>query len=286
MLTPWKRFIAAVGFTIPAARSDDRLDRRSVELLARAAHEGRQPLSAARAALELIRHSSDIARRERACVVIDRQLVRLARLFDDLLETTRHRLGRLRLRVEQIDFCRLVAEAMEAIEPQVSEKHQQFTTSLPEQPLWMDGDAARLQQVVSNLVVNAIKYTSPNGRVSVALAHGRGAAVLTVSDTGRGINAEVLPHIFEPFIRGDNAPGEGLGIGLAIARQLVELHGGTIRASSPGLGRGSEFVVTLPARASRHDGAEREEAMTAPLSQSQFKEDRHGRALGSDRRAR
>jgi signal transduction histidine kinase len=217
----------------------------------------------------LIRHSSDAARRERACAVVDRQLVRLARLFDDLLETTRLRLGPPNVRVEQIDLCRLVEEVVEAIQPHASEKHQQFMTTLPEQPLWMDGDAARLQQVVSNLVDNAIKYTSPNGRVSVALAHSRGTAVLTVSDTGHGINPDVLPHIFEPFIRGDDAQGEGLGIGLAIARQLVELHGGTICASTPGVGRGSEFVVTLPVRASRHDGAEATDGLTARLAASQ-----------------
>src|SRR3954454_4158363 len=100
MLTPWKRFIEAVGFATSAARTDTRrLDRRCAELLARVAHEGRQPLSAARVAFELIRHSSDAARRERACAVIDRQLVRLARLFDDLLETTRLRWGRAHLRV-------------------------------------------------------------------------------------------------------------------------------------------------------------------------------------------
>jgi signal transduction histidine kinase len=110
--------------------------------------------------------------------------------------------------------------------------------------------------------------------------------VLTVSDTGRGINAEFLPHIFEPFRRGDDTQGEGLGIGLAIARQLVELHGGTICASSPGLGRGSEFVVTLPARLSRHDAAERGEVMPAPLAPSRSGADRHAGALGPDRRAR
>jgi signal transduction histidine kinase len=188
--------------------------------------------------------------------------------------------------VEQIDLCQLVEEVVEAIQPHASAKHQQFTTSLPEQALWTDGDAARLQQVVSNLADNAIKYTSPKGCVSVALSHGSGAAVLTVSDTGRGINADLLPHIFEPFIRGDYTQGEGLGIGLAIARQLVELHGGTIGASSPGLGRGSEFVVTLPARASRHDGAERGEVMTALVARGQSREDRYAPAFGSDRRAR
>jgi two-component system CheB/CheR fusion protein len=116
----------------------------------------------------------------------------------------------------------------------------------------MDGDAVRLQQIVSNLIVNGISYTNAGGYVSVHLAHGHGAAVLTVSDTGRGISADALPRIFEPFTRGEGAPEQGLGVGLTIARQLVELHGGTISASSEGPGQGSQFVVTLPMQWSTH----------------------------------
>jgi signal transduction histidine kinase len=183
---------------------------------------------------------------------MNRQLVRLARLFDDLLEASRLGQGQTILHVEQIDLQRLVAEVVEAVRPFVVEKHQRLAMQLPEEPVWMAGDPMRLQQVTSNLLVNGIKYTDPDGRVSVALAVGAADVVLTVSDTGRGIGAETLPHIFEPFRRGDDAPGEGLGVGLAIARQLVELHGGTICASSAGLGYGSEFVVTLPTRPSEH----------------------------------
>ncbi len=253
MFSLWKRWAQAVGLAAPAGRPDDRpFDRRSVEMLVRVAHEARQPLSAARAAFQLIRQSPDDARRERACVVIDRQLARLARLFDDLVEASHLRLDRASLHVEQIDLRRLVEEVVEGVRPHVTEKHQQLATHWPPDPVWLDGDPARLQQVVSNLLVNGIKYTGPNGRVAVDLARGPADAVLTVSDTGRGIGADVLPHIFEPFIRGDDAPGEGLGVGLAIARQFVELHGGTIRASSAGPGRGSEFVVTLPARRAGH----------------------------------
>jgi signal transduction histidine kinase len=253
MFSPWKRWAQAIGLAAPAAGRDDRpFDRRSVEVLACVAHEARQPLSAARAALELIRQSPDDARRERACVVIDRQLVRLDRLLDDLVEASHLRPGRTSLHVEQIDLRRLVEEIVEGVRPHVTQKHQQLATRWPPDPVWLNGDPARLQQVVSNLLVNGIKYTGPNGRVAVDLARGPGAAVLTVSDTGRGIGADALPHIFEPFIRGDDAPGEGLGVGLAIARQFVELHGGTICASSAGPGQGSEFVVTLPAQRARH----------------------------------
>jgi signal transduction histidine kinase len=242
----------AVGAAVPVASNDDQVfDRRSIEVLARVAHEGRQPLSAARAAFELLRQSPDV-RRTRACDVMDRQLVRLARLFDDLLEASRLGQGQTILHVEQIDLQRLVAEVVEAVRPFLVEKHQRLAMQLPEEPVWMAGDPVRLQQVTSNLLVNGIKYTDPGGRVSVALAAGAADVVLTVSDTGRGIGPETLPHIFEPFRRGDDAPGEGLGLGLAIARQLVELHGGTICASSAGIGYGSEFVVTLPTRPSEH----------------------------------
>jgi signal transduction histidine kinase len=227
-----------------------KLDRTSIETLACFAHEARQPLSCARAAFELIRQLPDDARRERAYRVVDRQFVRLARLFDDLLEDSRLRLGKMTLRVEQIDLRGLVEDMAESVQPQVAEKHLRLATHLPEGPVWMEGDSVRLQQVVSNLLANGIRYTGPGGRVSVDLALRPADAVLTVSDTGRGINVDVLPHIFEPFTRGDDAPEEGLGVGLAIARQFVELHGGTICASSAGPGNGSEFVVTLPTRRS------------------------------------
>jgi signal transduction histidine kinase len=253
MLSPWKRLARVAGLSMPAARAEDApFDPRSFEVLARVAHEARQPLSAARAALELIRHSPDSARRERAYIVVDRQFVRLARLFDDLLQASRLRLGPNSLRVEQVDLRSLVVEMAESIRPQLTEKQQRLITHVPEHPVWMDGDPVRLQQVVSNLLVNGTRYTGLGGRVSVDLTHRPGDAVLTVGDTGRGISPDVLPHIFEPFMRGDGAPEHSLGLGLTIARQLVELHGGTICASSAGPGHGSQFVVTLPARASRH----------------------------------
>src|SRR5262249_23904523 len=176
-------------------------------------------------------------------------------LFDDLLEESRLQLGRTTLRVEKVDFRSVVAEITDSIRPQAVAKYQDLVTLLPENPVWIDGDPVRLQQVVSNLLVNAIRYTDRGGQVSVHLSYSPGGAVLTVSDNGRGIRPDVLPHIFEPFMRGDDGSEQGLGIGLAIARQLVELHGGTIYASSTGLGNGSEFVVALPAHPSKRCGA-------------------------------
>jgi signal transduction histidine kinase len=257
MLSPWKRLAQSVGLTMPDAHVKDApFDRRTLETFARVAHEARQPLSAARAAFELIRRSPGDAQRERAYAVVERQFVRLARLFDDLLDASSVHRGTTTLRMAQLDLRGLVEELSESVRPQMAAKHQRLATHWPQEPVWIEGDAVRLQQVVSNLLVNGIKYTDRGGRVSIDLALRPGDAVLTVSDTGRGISADFLPQIFEPFIRGDATSEEGLGVGLAIARELVELHGGTICASSAGPGNGSKFVVTLPAWPSRYREAQ------------------------------
>jgi signal transduction histidine kinase len=206
----------------------------------------RQPLSAAVAAFQIIRTSSDRARRERACDVLDRQFVRLSRLFDDLFEMSRSGLGMTSLRLEKIDLCRVVEEIAEAMRPQVAEKHQHLDLHIPGDPIWVDADSGRLEQVVSNVVANGVRYTDPGGQLRIELTPGSEQAVLTISDTGRGIPADLLPHVFEPFLKGDTASKHGLGVGLAVARHLVELHGGSIRASSAGRGKGSEFIVVLP----------------------------------------
>jgi signal transduction histidine kinase len=186
MSSPWKRMTRAADLAGLAARADEpSFDRKSVDVLARFAHEARQPLSAARAAFALMRLSPDDRQRQRASVIIDRQFVRLARLFDDLLEAGRLSLGKTSLRVERVDLRRLVVEMAESIRPQLTEKDQRLVTHVPEKPVWMDGDPERLEQVLSNLLVNGTRYTGPGGRVSVDLAHRPADAVLTVGDTGR-----------------------------------------------------------------------------------------------------
>jgi signal transduction histidine kinase len=249
----WRHFAQAVGLAAAASPSQKgSLDQRATEVLARVAHEARQPLSAARAAFELIRRlPEDAPAKERAWVVLDQQFVRLARMLDDLLEASRLRLATTVLRVEEIDLRRLVEEMAEAVRPQIAEKHQYLDTHLPEHAVWVEGDSVRLQQVVSNVLDNGIRYTEPGGRLFVDLRDKVKDAVLTVSDTGRGIPAGLLPHVFEPFVRDESGPKHGLGIGLSIARQLVELHGGTIYASSAGPGNGSQFVVVLPLESHR-----------------------------------
>jgi signal transduction histidine kinase len=246
MRSLWRRLARALGLTPSAADAETPFDRQSAEVLARIAHELRQPLAAARTAFGLIRVCPDDSRRERACVILDRQFARLAQLFDDLLETSRLRATSTILRIERIDLRRVVEEMADAVRADTVEKQQHLTVELPDSPIWMEGDVTRLQQVVSNLLVNGIKFTDPGGRVSIHLECTAADAVLTVHDTGRGIKPDLLPHIFEPFIKDEASAEDGLGVGLAITRQLVELHRGTVSASSAGPGNGSEFVVTLP----------------------------------------
>jgi two-component system CheB/CheR fusion protein len=166
------------------------------------------------------------------------------------------------LRIERIDLGRLVEDLTESVRPQAAEKHQHLATQLPPDPIWVECDPIRLQQVVSNLLVNGIRYTGPGGYVFVELEIRSGDVVVTISDTGQGISADVLPRIFDPFTRGDDASDAGLGVGLTIARQLVELHGGTISASSAGPGLGSAFVVTLPTKLPRYRRGEHSEPAT------------------------
>jgi signal transduction histidine kinase len=217
-------------------------------MLARVTHEMRQPLGAARSALQVIRIASDDDRRERALTVLDRQLAQISRLFDDLLEATRLRMELTVLHFERLDLRGVVEQTADAIRPQVVEKRQRLETRVPADPVWVDADWIRLQQALSNLLINGVRYTDVGGRLGVNLFADSGRAVVTVSDTGRGIPADLLPHVFEPFTTVGAVAERGLGVGLSVARELVELHGGTIRASSPGLGGGSQFVVTLPMR--------------------------------------
>jgi signal transduction histidine kinase len=228
------------------ALTDTVLDQRAAAVLARTAHELRQPLSAASSAFVLIRRADDLRMRERACDVIDRQFAMLSRLLDDLAEASRLRLDRTVLHYERCDLTRVVVEAVEAVQPPLTAKEQSIDMTLAVEPVWVQADARRLSQVLSNLLNNGIAYTESGGSLSVGVARDRDSAIVTVADTGRGMSADELSHVFGLFERGDVPVGQGLGIGLAVARQLVELHGGSIRACSAGRGHGSKFVVSLP----------------------------------------
>jgi len=234
-------------------RSDQALrdaDRRKDEFLATLAHELRNPLSPIRSGLEwLDRCSDDVAQAARVRQMMSRQVNQLVRLIDDLLDISRIATGKVALQRERIDLRTVVGSATEACQPLIDQGRHHLTVHLPSEPVWTLGDATRLAQVVSNLVNNAAKYTPSAGEIRVALERDEGRARLTVADNGAGIPHAMLEEVFAMFTQVnqtlDRAQG-GLGIGLSLVRHLTELHGGTVSASSRGLGHGSCFTVSLP----------------------------------------
>ena len=249
MLPPAKQF-APLSPAANRAMTGAPLERTAADVLARIAHEMLQPLAAAMSALQLLRECPDEPIGQRAGVMVEEQFQRLSRFIDDLLEASQLRSGTTILRIGRVDVLGLVEDLVEAVGPQANAKGQRLETRLPPGPLWIDADATRLQEVVSNLLANAVSYTGEGGMVSVTVSRGSGEVVVVVRDTGRGIAADRLPDLFEMFSKSHDA-SHHVGLGLVIARDLVELHGGSIRAASRGPGRGSKFVVRLPETA-RH----------------------------------
>jgi two-component system CheB/CheR fusion protein len=211
------------------------------------AHELRNPLAAMQSSFELLNDPGDAEESMRlARGVMDRQLKLLIRLVDDLLDIERLVRGKIVLRKERIDVATVVEAALETTRPLIEAYRHTLAISLPAVPLYLDGDRSRLAQVLGNLIHNAAKYTPPGGRIELTVSAEDKAAVMRVRDNGIGIPAEVVPHIFEYFAQ--EAPSlesnrRGLGVGLTLARQLVELHQGAIQAESGGRGKGSEFTV-------------------------------------------
>jgi signal transduction histidine kinase/CheY-like chemotaxis protein len=226
-------------------------DRQKNEFLSMLAHELRNPLAPIRnATVVLGQQGENPTRVQWAHGVIDRQLTHLIRLVDDLLDVSRITLGKIRLEFEAVDLEAAAAQAVEAVNPLMEQLRHKLEVSLPHRPVRVNGDKARLTQVFINLLNNAAKYTEPGGQIWLSVGFEDGAAVIHVRDTGVGISAELLPRVFDLFTQAnrslDRSQG-GLGVGLTLIRRLVEMHGGTVQASSEGLGRGSEFVVRLPA---------------------------------------
>jgi signal transduction histidine kinase/CheY-like chemotaxis protein len=230
-------------------------DRQKNEFLSMLAHELRNPLAPIRNAVAILRTMrDDPSALQWAGGVIDRQVGHLVRLVDDLLDVSRITRGKIRLQRKLVDVADVVALAVEASRPEIDARGHHLDVTLPDGPLRVNGDAARLAQVVTNLLNNAAKFSEPGGRVwltveSADKAHGQAEVVLRVRDTGIGIPADMLPGVFELFTQGDHSLDRsegGLGIGLTLVRRLVELHNGSVTAVSEGLGRGSEFTVRLP----------------------------------------
>jgi two-component system CheB/CheR fusion protein len=225
-------------------------DRHKDEFLAMLAHELRNPLASIMSGTRLLRRlPAGAAESHETRDMIERQVVQLARLVDDLLDVARIGAGRIALRREVVDVRAVVGRAIEMSRPLIDDRRHRLSISLPGEPVPVDADAARLAQVVSNLLNNSAKYTDPGGEIRVSAELTYDEARIRVADNGIGIARDDLPGIFELFNRVDRSQAYaagGLGIGLTLARRLVEMHSGALEASSEGPGRGSQFVVRLP----------------------------------------
>jgi PAS domain S-box-containing protein len=248
-----------VGF---AKVTRDLTERRKIEALEEAsrqkdqfvavlAHELRNPLAPIRSALHVLEHpevTADTA--ARALEIAQRQVRHMARLLEDLLDVARLSEGKMSLRRDKVDVASITRAAVESTQPLLRERGHQVTVETPSEPLWIHADPARIEQVLTNLLTNAAKYTNLGGRIRVTVRSEEDNAVVRVLDSGIGIEPVMLPRIFDLFVQGerrvDRAAG-GVGIGLTLVKKLVQLHGGTVNAFSPGLEMGSEFVVRLPA---------------------------------------
>jgi PAS domain S-box-containing protein len=230
-------------------------DQRKDEFLATLAHELRNPLAPIRNALHLLTLAGGAGKVERIHEMLERQVGQMVRLVDDLMEASRISRGQLVLKQESLDLRDVVRQAVETSRPLIDRARHVIDVQLPEQELPVVGDSVRLGQIFANLLNNAAKYTDDGGKIEVRVRRAGHAVVLTVQDSGLGLAAEQLPRLFEMFSQVDSSAARrhgGLGIGLALAKRLTEMHGGTIEAASEGLGCGSSFSVLLPiATASR-----------------------------------
>jgi signal transduction histidine kinase/DNA-binding response OmpR family regulator len=239
--------------------SEERLreaDRRKDEFLATLAHELRNPLAPIRTGLELIRlGGSSVGSIERVRGIMERQIGHMVRLIDDLLDISRITSGKIRLQRQPAVLSELVEGAVEATRAFIAERRVKLAVHLPDTPCVLDVDRTRFVQILSNLLHNAAKFTEPDGRIDVTAeisasdASDRRELAITVADSGIGISQEMLPRVFDLFTQGDGAAGQaqgGLGIGLALVRRLVEMHGGGVEARSEGRGRGTQVTVRVP----------------------------------------
>jgi signal transduction histidine kinase/CheY-like chemotaxis protein len=228
-------------------------DKRKDEFLATLAHELRNPLAPMVNALTLMETANappEALRNARA--IIDRQLSHMVRLVEDLLDVSRISRGKLTIRKELVELSGVMKSAVDTVRPLLAAKNQSLSISLPDQAVYLQADPVRLSQVFSNLLNNATKYTPPDGCISVAATVEGGVACVRITDSGKGISPATLPVMFEMFVQDEHTDlrGQpGLGVGLALAKRLMELHGGTIEADSEGRGHGSTFSVRIPVEA-------------------------------------
>jgi PAS domain S-box-containing protein len=230
-------------------------DRRKDEFLGMLAHELRNPLAAIMTAGEVLHRQVEQTDAQKLTAVIRRQTKALARMVDDLLDVSRVTLGKIELTKEPLLLNELIARVCDANRETIANAKLTLHVRVDSAPVWLDGDVTRLEQVLTNLLSNSIKFTPPGGTITLSAAREGEHVLIRVRDTGAGIAPSLLPRVFELFVQGDTSLARaksGLGIGLALVRKLVRLHGGDVTASSAGVGMGAEFVITLPA--SRVDG--------------------------------
>ncbi|MEO6445105.1 MAG: PAS domain S-box protein [Gemmatimonadaceae bacterium] len=232
-------------------------DRRKDEFLATLAHELRNPLAPIRNSLQILKMPRvDAATVQQTTDMMERQVHHLVRLVDDLLDVSRVMRGKIELRREAVEVATIIARAVETTKPLIEVQHHRLDISVPTESLLLDADPVRLTQVVDNLLTNAAKYTEANGHLWLMARRDGDEAVLSVRDNGIGIAQDMLPHIFELFVQVDHASTKaqgGLGIGLTLVKNLVEMHNGSVEARSRGLGEGCEILIRLPLSAQRID---------------------------------
>lgn len=245
-------------------------NRRKDEFLAMLAHELRNPLAPILNAVAILNTlDQEDEKLAYANEIIKRQAHHLSRLVDDLLDLSRISLGKVKLQKERVELAEILARAVETSKPLIDARKHHLTLRLPPKGLWLDADATRLSQVVSNLLTNAAKYTEEGGALSLTTERDEGGVVIRVRDNGMGIPAELLPHVFDLFIQGDRSLARsegGLGIGLTLVRRLAEMHGGTVQALSDGPGRGSEFILRLPVMAEQDLPREKQSGRTEEMN--------------------
>jgi signal transduction histidine kinase len=234
----------------PQAQDDDRPC--NEEWLATLSHELRSPLATILDALELVSNDLEEPRAKRAGDIAQRQAQKAMQLIDDLFDLSANACGKLALRKETVQMADIVARATETANHLITARKHSLTVSLPPRPLFILADPLRLEQVLTNLLINAAKFTEPGGHIRLTVTEELGEIVVRVQDNGRGIARELLPRVFDLHMQAADVVARrptGLGLGLALVKSLVELHGGCVAAASGGPGAGSEFVVRLPMRA-------------------------------------
>jgi signal transduction histidine kinase len=236
-----------VPLHLPDARADE---------IAVISHELRNSLAVVRNAARLLRHPIGPSGVEGARILIDRHVGQMTRHIEDLLDASHRDVCKKTLRRTHVDLRTIVEFAVSAISPDLARRGHHLVVHLPAEPLWVEVDAVRLEQVFSNLLINAAKYTPDGGEIMLTMARLEKAVSICIRDSGIGIEPAVLLRVFDMFAQADAAAPcaeGGSGIGLAVVRDLVEMHGGSVRAASAGLGLGSEFTVQLPALWSQMD---------------------------------